>query len=208
MNILKLKEDNLDKLIDEAIAVLNNGGIVAYPTETFYGLGVRYDKPESLRRLYEIKKRPLEKAMPLIIGDISQLNLLVDHEWLERMPDEVSRLIRLYWPGPLTILMPSQSGLSEFLVGDSKKVAIRIPGESFALYLARKIGVPFTSTSANISGMPPAEEARKVIEYFDYSLDLLIDGGETPGGLPSTIVDVTVEGFRILRKGALSMIYR
>lgn len=204
MNILKLSKDNREKLIEEAITVLNKGGIVAYPTETFYGLGVRFDRNESLKRLYDIKKRPLEKAMPIIIGDISQLNLIVDNLWLERMPDEVERLIRSYWPGPLTILMPARSGLSEFLIGNSKTVAVRIPGESFALHLANMAGFPLTSTSANISGMPPAEEAKRVIEYFDYSLDLLIDGGKTPGGLPSTIIDVT-EGLRIVRKGILRL---
>lgn len=204
MNILKLSKDNREKLIEEAITVLNKGGIVAYPTETFYGLGVRFDRNESLKRLYDIKKRPLEKAMPIIIGDISQLNLIVDNLWLERMPDKVERLIRSYWPGPLTILMPARSGLSGFLLGNSKTVAVRIPGESFALHLAKGAGFPFTSTSANISGMPPAEEAKRVIEYFDYSLDLLIDGGKTPGGLPSTIIDVT-EGLRIVRKGILRL---
>lgn len=204
MNILKLSKDNKEKLIEEAITVLNKGGIVAYPTETFYGLGVRFDRNESLKRLYDLKKRPLEKAMPIIIGDISQLNLIVDNLWLERMPDKVERLIRSYWPGPLTILMPALSGLSGFLLGNGKTVAVRIPGESFALHMAKRAGFPFTSTSANISGMPPAEEAKRVIEYFDYSLDLLIDGGKTPGGLPSTIIDVT-EGLRIVRKGILRL---
>lgn len=204
MNILKLSKDNREKLIEEAITVLNKGGIVAYPTETFYGLGVRFDRNESLKRLYDIKKRPLEKAMPIIIGDISQINLIVDNLWLESMPDKIERLIRSYWPGPLTILMPARSGLSGFLLGNSKTVAVRIPGESFALHLAKRAGFPFTSTSANISGMPPAEEAKRVIEYFDYSLDLLIDGGKTPGGLPSTIIDVT-EGLRIVRKGILRL---
>ncbi len=205
MNILILKTDNAEEVIDEAISVLDRGGIIAYPTETFYGLGVRFDKPESLKRLYDLKKRPLEKVMPLIIGDVSQLKLIVDNDWLSHMPDEVNRLITTYWPGPLTILMPARSGLSEFLIGPNNTVAVRIPGESFALCLAKKSGFPFTATSANISGMPPADEARRVIEYFDYSLDLLIDGGKTPGRLPSTVIDATVKGFRIIREGILKI---
>lgn len=205
MKILKLKTDNIEGVIDKAIAVLNRRGIIAYPTETFYGLGVKFDSPESLKRLYDLKKRAFGKVMPLIVGDISQLNLIVDHDWLTCMPDEVNRLIKTYWPGPLTILMPARSGLSEFLISANNTVAVRVPGESFALRLARKAGFPFTATSANISGMPPADDARGVIEYFDYSLDLLIDGGKTPGGLPSTIIDATVKGFRIIREGILKI---
>lgn len=205
MEILELKRNNLYELIDKAINVLNEGGIVAYPTETFYGLGVRFDRTESLKRLYELKKRPLEKAMPLIIGDLSQLNFLVDNRWLKELPIEVKRLMELYWPGPLTLLMPAQAGLSEFLIGENRTVAVRTPGESFALYLARKAGFPITATSANISGMPPADDAEKVIEYFDYSLNLLVDGGKTPGGLPSTILDVTGERIKVVRKGAIKM---
>lgn len=205
MNILILKTANTEEVIGEAISVLDRGGIIAYPTETFYGLGVRFDRPESLKRLYDIKKRPIEKAMSLIIGDVSQLKMIVDNDWLSNMPDEVKRLITTYWPGPLTILMPARSGLSEFLIGLNNTVAVRIPGESFALRLAEKSGFPFTATSANISGMPPADEARRVIEYFDYSLDLLIDGGKTPGRFSSTIIDATVKGFRIIREGILKI---
>lgn len=203
--ILKLTGDNLEELIDKAIAVINGGGIVAFPTETFYGLGVRFDMPESLRRLYDLKKRPREKAMPLIIGDILQLDFLVDSRWLKELPVEVKRLMERYWPGPLTLLMPACLGLSEFLIGSNETVAIRIPGESFALHLAQRAGFPITATSANISGMPPADDANKVIEYFDHSLDLLIDGGKTPGGLPSTIVDVTGNRLEIVRKGAIKI---
>lgn len=203
--ILKLTGDNPEELIDKAVAIINGGGIVAFPTETFYGLGVRFDSPDSLRRLYEIKRRPREKAMPLIIGDTSQLNFLVDPVWLKELPVEVKGLMERYWPGPLTLLMPARSGLSEFLIGYNKTIAIRIPGESFALHLAKKAGFPITATSANISGMPPADDAERVIEYFDYSLDLLIDGGRTPGGLPSTIVDVTGERLKIVRKGAVKI---
>lgn len=205
MEILELKRNNLYELIDKSVTILNEGGIVAYPTETFYGLGVRFDRTESLKRLYELKKRPLEKAMSLIIGDLSQLNFLVDNRWLKELPIEVKRLMELYWPGPLTLLMPAQAGLSEFLIGENRTVAVRMPGESFALYLVRKAGFPITATSANISGMPPADDAEKVIEYFDYSLDILIDGGKTPGGLPSTIVDVTGARIKVARKGAIKM---
>lgn len=205
MEILELKRDNLYELIDRSVTILNEGGIVAFPTETFYGLGVRFDRTESLKRLYELKKRPLEKAMPLIIGDELQLHSLVDDKWLKGLPVEVKRLMELYWPGPLTLLMPARAGLSEFLIGENRTVAVRMPGESFALYLARKAGFPITATSANISGMPPADDAERVIEYFDYSLDLLIDGGKTPGGLPSTIADVTGEVLRIVRAGLIKV---
>jgi len=205
MVILKLMEDNLDELVNRAIDVIVSGGIVAYPTETFYGLGVRFDNDDSLKRLYEIKKRPIEKAMPLIIGDISWLSYIVDNEWLRSIPEEVERLMKTFWPGPLTLLMPVRSGLSDFITAEDRTVAVRIPGDSFALHLARKIGLPITATSANISGMPPADDAEQVLEYFMTSLDLLIDGGKTPGGLPSTIVDASGNVLRVVRQGAVKL---
>ncbi len=205
MEILKLN-DNPGKVLDRSIEVMNSGGIIAYPTETFYGLGARFDRPQAIKKLYELKKRPVEKAMPLIIGDLSQLKFVVDSEWLREIPSKVKGLMEIYWPGPLTILMPARKGLSEYLVGEGGTVAVRIPGESFALHLARKAGFPITATSANISGMPPADSAERVIEYFDGLLDLVIDGGKTPGGLPSTIVDAT-KNLRVMREGALKILY-
>jgi len=203
MTKIKLNEAGIDQAINEAVAVLRGGGIVAYPTETFYGLGVKFDLPESLRRLYDLKKRPGEKAMPVIIGHRGLLSGLVPEEWLAHLPNAARSLMDRFWPGPLTLLLPAEEGLSEFLTAGTRMIAVRVPGESFALQLAKKAGFPFTATSANVSGRPPAVNDREVIGYFGEHLDLLIDGGQSPGTLPSTIVDTSGAGIRVVREGMI-----
>lgn len=197
--IIKLTDENLGEVITKAIAVLKNGGIVAYPTETFYGLGAKYDMDSALERLYEIKKRPKEKAMPLIIGNREELSFITDS-----VNEQANDLMDRFWPGPLTILFRARQSLSEYIVSESK-VAIRIPGESFALRLAKTAGFPITSTSANISGMPPADSASLVFDYFGEGVDLIIDGGKTKGRLPSTIVDITGDLPKIIRHGSINI---
>jgi L-threonylcarbamoyladenylate synthase len=174
------------------------GGIIAYPTETIYGLGARYDDEQAMDRLYQLKRRPEDKTMPLIIGDIKNLGLLA-----EFVTDSAKILIASYWPGPLTLVFRAKKGLSSFITCDSG-IALRMPGESFALNLVRAIGMPITSTSANISGMPPATNALSAARYFGADIDMIVDGGESPASKPSTIVDVTREKFRILREGPIS----
>lgn len=204
MSTLTLDETQTDEAIHEAIAVLRRGGIIAYPTETFYGLGVKFDMPEPLKRLYELKRRPTEKAMPVIIGHTDLLPKLVSQQWLRKIPSSAKSLMERFWPGPLTLLLPAKEGLSEFLTAESGMIAVRIPGESFALRLARKACFPVTATSANLSGMPPAENGIEVTRYFGDCINLLIDGGGTRGKLPSTIVDAARDPIRIVREGAIS----
>src|SRR5271157_4479421 len=142
--VIKLSGQNMETVLAEAVRMLRQGGIIAYSTDTFYGLGAKFDIASALQRLYNIKRRPMEKAMPLIIGDIAQLAVLTD-----RVPRNAIPLIRKFWPGPLTLLFEARCGLSDFIVADNK-VAVRMPGESFALRLAMAAGFPVTATSANI----------------------------------------------------------
>jgi L-threonylcarbamoyladenylate synthase len=198
MALLKVDITNLREVLNTAVETLKTGGIVAYPTETFYGLGVKFDLEQSLKRLYEIKQRPKDKAMPLIIGEKRLLSSIASS-----INSAAESLIDGFWPGPLTLLVPAKENISEWLTAGTRKVAVRIPGESFALRLARHAGFPITSTSANISGLPPARDAATVRKYFSDDIDLIVDGGEAPGGLPSTIVDTTGNGMRIVREGAI-----
>ncbi|PIP70149.1 MAG: threonylcarbamoyl-AMP synthase [Nitrospirae bacterium CG22_combo_CG10-13_8_21_14_all_44_11] len=197
--LIKINDKNLSDVLKRAVEILNNGGIVAFPTETFYGLGVRFDMENSLRKLYELKKRPKEKPMPLIIGSRASLSMLAAsvNEIAESLMDK-------FWPGPLTLLLKAKKGLSSYLTADTGRIAVRIPGESTALYLAREAGFPITATSANISGMPPAEDADAVIRYFGEKIDMVIYGGRTAGGLSSTIADVTDKKIKIVREGAIA----
>lgn len=196
---MKVSEVGKARAVAEAYRIIKEGGIVAFPTETFYGLGVKYDNILALRRLYEIKKRPKEKAMPLIIGDVKMLGLVA-----ALVSDIAEKLMDKFWPGPLTLLLNAKEDLSEFVVGEAGKVAVRIPGESFALDLVRALEFPITATSANISGTPSADTPGNVVRHFGDCLDLLLDAGETPGGLPSTIVDASGNEIRIMRPGVIS----
>jgi L-threonylcarbamoyladenylate synthase len=195
---IKVHETNMEEVLQHAVDMLKKGGIVAYPTETFYGLGVKFDLEDSLKKLYKIKKRPEEKAMPLIIGNKDLLPVVT-----LSVNSMAVTLMEKFWPGPLTLIFPAKENLSDYITAGTRKVAVRIPGESFALNLAQSTTFPITATSANTSGTAPAQDAETVIRYFGDKIDLLIDGGTTSGGLPSTIVDVTENKIKILRKGAI-----
>ena len=198
MVVMKSSELSLAETVQKAVEILLSGGIVAYPTETFYALGVKFDMEDSLNKLYTIKQRPVEKAIPLIIGHRELLSILTSSVNRTAMS-----LMDRFWPGPLTLVFPAIGNLSDYISAGTHTVAVRIPGESFALQLAKSAQFPLAATSANISGRSPARDAKTVIEYFNDMIDLIIDGGKTPGGLPSTIVDVTGDNVRILREGII-----
>jgi len=198
MFIIKVYETNLEQVLYRTVDILKNGGIVVYPTETFYGLGAKFDMEDSLKKLYDIKQRHEEKAMPLIIGNKELLTVIT-----ASMNKTAVSLIDRFWPGPLTLIFLAKENLSEYITAGTHMIAVRIPGESFALQLAKTANFPITATSANPSGLPPAQDAESVIKYFGDKVDLIIDGGHTSGGLPSTIVDVTGNKIKILREGVI-----
>lgn len=198
MEVIRISDAGTEKAVAAAARVIREGGIVAFPTETFYGLGVKYNNVDALKRLYEIKQRPKEKAMPLIIGSRQSLDLVA-----RSVSSIEEELLARFWPGPLTILFTARKELSEYVSAETGNVAVRIPGRSFALDLIQTLPFPVTSTSANISGMPAADNPDDVIRYFGDQLDLLIDGGKTPGGAPSTIVAIRDSEIAIVRKGAI-----
>ena len=199
MEILRPSELGMDNAILRLRQLLDNAEIIAYPTETYYGLGTRYDSEDSLERLYTIKKRPHKKAMPLIIGRAELLSLLTPV-----IPEVAERLMNRFWPGPLTLIFEARESLSLHITAGTGKVAVRIPGPSFAFDLARHLEYPITATSANMTGMPPAETASQVIDYFGSSINAVVDAGKALGKTPSTIVDVTGSEIRIFRQGMIS----
>src|SRR4030042_3927492 len=195
---IKVNELNIEQVLHYTVDILKNGGIVVYPTETFYGLGVKFDMEDSLKKLYDIKKRPEEKAMPMIIGNKGLLSVVA-----ASINDMALSLIDRFWPGPLTLIFLAKENLSEYITAGTHMIAVRVPGESFALHLAKTANFPITATSANLSGTSPAQDAETVIRYFGDKIDLIIDGGTTSGSLPSTIVDVTGDKIKILREGVI-----
>jgi L-threonylcarbamoyladenylate synthase len=198
MLTIKTYETNIEQVLYHTVDILKNGGIVVYPTETFYGLGVKFDMEDSLKKLYDIKQRPEEKAMPLIIGNKELLMVVA-----ASINDTALSLIDRFWPGPLTLIFLAKENLSEYITAGTHMIAVRIPGESFALHLAKTANFPITATSANPSGFPPAQDAETAKKYFGDKVDLIIDGGRTSGGLPSTIVNVTGNKIKILREGVI-----
>ena len=197
--LVKLTDENYNDVLHKAANVLISGGVIAYPTETLYGLGAKYDVEQALEKIFLLKKRPEEKSLTLITGELVQLPLIV-----EFIPPIAQELMSSFWPGPLTLVFKAKKGIPKGIVLNDT-VAVRIPGDSFALRLARAVPFPFTATSANISNMPAAQDAHTVVSYFGDKLDLIIDGGKTPGEPPSTIVDVTAEHARVIRQGAVDI---
>ncbi len=198
MRVIRISANDNKAALVEAAEEIRKGGIVAFPTETFYGLGVAFSKEETLSKLFELKRRPKDKPMPLIIGDIAALSVVAS------VPEKIAlKIIKRFWPGPLTILFAAKTTIPCLITGGTGKVALRVPGSSFALDLARAVGYPLTATSANVSGMPPAQSADEVIGYFDEAIDIVIDGGRAPGERPSTIIDVSDGTIRLVRQGAV-----
>jgi L-threonylcarbamoyladenylate synthase len=196
MRTLRLDTTNISMVLEEAVAVLRAGGILAYPTETFYALGSRFDNEAALERIFALKGRPTGKPLSLIISSAEMLSLVA-----RVVPDIARPLMGRFWPGPVTIVFPARDDLSPYITFRGR-VAVRVPGESFGLSLARSAGFPVTATSANLSGAPPAGDAEAVRNMFPGGIDLLVDGGRTPGGLPSTVLDVSGGAVDILRHGA------
>lgn len=183
--------------------ILLRGGIVAYPTETFYGLGADPFDAVAWNRLTELKGRPEGKAFPLILSDVSVLERLCSV-----VPPAVEPLARRFWPGPLTLVVPARAGLGGGL-RDARTVAVRVSSSRVSRLLAHQAGGTITTTSANRSGEPPPVTALEVERIFptegtkEPGIDLLLDGGRCPGGAPSTIVDITELPPRLIRPGGV-----
>ena len=181
-----------------AAAALRRGALVAYPTETFYGLGALATLPEALSRLASAKLRPEGKPLPLATFDADSAFAL----WREVLPP-ARRLAQAFWPGPLTLVVAAAAGLPpEVSVGGS--VGVRVPGLALARELSRLAGGAIVSTSANPSGGASPVSVADLAPGFLSRIDLVLDGGTTPGGLPSTVVEVGPSGAKLLRAGAVS----
>lgn len=183
--------------IARAAKILQDGGLVAYPTDTVYGLGANVYLPRALRNVLAAKRRPEEKQLPVLIAESSQLDGLVTH-----VPPEAESLIAAFWPGALTIVLPKQPHLSP-LLGDTT-LGVRQPDHRSLNTLLAVAGCPITGTSANRSGRPSATTAPDVWEQLGDAVDLILDGGPASGSTPSTVIDCTQAPARILREGAVT----
>ena len=184
--------------IPRALQVLTAGGLVALPTDTVYGVGALAFDGKAVESIYTAKDRPVEKAIPVLIGDPGDLEKVGSN-----IPDPAHRLASRFWPGPLTIVVPKRPDLPE-AVSATATVGVRVPDHDVARALLRAAG-PMAVTSANISGKQSPVTAQEVYEQLAGRIDLILDGEKTPGGLPSTLVDCTTSELRVLRGGPISL---
>ena len=179
-----------------ALAVLHNGGLVAFPTDTVYGVGALAFNGEAVGRIYVVKDRPVEKAIPVLIGDPTDLTKVT----LEA-PEAAVRLAARFWPGPLTLVVPKHPDLPE-TVSVMPTVGVRVPDHTTARALLLAAG-PMAVTSANLSGQPSPSTAQEVFVQLSGRIPLIIDDGKAPGGVPSTVVDCSGPETLILREGPI-----
>lgn len=190
---MKIFKANNSKEIESAAAkaarVIRNGGIVAFPTETVYGLGVDAENSEAVTRLFKLKKRDERKPFTRLISSVEMINPGCN------IVRDAKKVMEEFWPGPLTIILKCSD----------KKIGFRMPSCEIALKLVEKANVPLAAPSANPGGMPNPVEAWTVLNYFRDKIDVLIDGGKTRLGVESTIIDFSKPKKKLLREGALKV---
>jgi L-threonylcarbamoyladenylate synthase len=176
--------------------VLTKDGVVVIPTDTIYGISANFDNPIAIEKIYSIKKRRKEKALPILIGDLAHLELVT-----KDVPENAHKLINAFWPGGLTIVLPRKETLPINL-SEYNSIGIRMPNHPFTLDLLRFCG-PLATTSANISGGENPTSILDVLVQLRYGVDLYVNGGRTAGDIASTIVDCTTSEIKILREGMI-----
>ena len=196
-----LSKPSLDirQQIERGISILREGGLVAFPTDTVYGLGAAANLPQAVARVYKVKQRPRNMPLPLLLADVSQIG-----EVAESVPEVAWLLIRSFLPGALTIVLPRSNSVPDVVTAGGTSIAVRIPAHFVPVALIEGLGRPIVGTSANLSGQPSPLTADEVYAQLGNRIDWIIDGGTCPGGRESTLVDVTGEVPVVLREGAIS----
>jgi L-threonylcarbamoyladenylate synthase len=197
--ILKISPEKPDPtLIAKAVNILRMGGVVAYPTETFYGLGVDGNNQKAIEKIFLIKGRKFNHPISVIIGNMKNLKELIEE------PSAIAgRLMENFWPGALTLVFRASPSVHPHLIANTGKIGIRISSHPIASALAKTFSHPITATSANRSGEMECTTASAVIQSIGADIDAVIDGGTTPGIMGSTIIDVTIFPPKILRNGII-----
>ncbi|HHV74796.1 MAG TPA: threonylcarbamoyl-AMP synthase [Thermoanaerobacterium sp.] len=198
--IVKLDRDNPDmNLIDEAATILLNGGLVAFPTETVYGIGANSLNPDAVAKIFVAKGRPQDNPLILHIAEFQDL-----FKYAKNVPNDALKLARQFWPGPLTMIFEKSDIVPPINTAGMNTVAIRMPSNKIAHALIKRAGVPVSAPSANLSGKPSPTDASHVISDLYGRVDMIIDGGSCDVGVESTVVDMTGEIPTILRPGGIT----
>ena len=200
-SVLRLAVDSTapdPAVLERAAGVILAGGIVVVPTETLYGLAADPLSALAIRRLFSIKDRARERALPLMAADVAQIVAQFGD-----LSPLAQRLAERFWPGPLTLLLPAPAAMAAEVAGGTGRVGVRVPAHAVARGVCRASGGVLTATSANISGRPATADPEEVVASLGPHLDLVLDAGKTGGGLPSTIVDVSALEPRLVRQGVI-----
>jgi L-threonylcarbamoyladenylate synthase len=178
--------------------VLDSSGVIGFPTDTFYGLGVNPFDSAAIDKIFKIKSRDRGKPILLLIGESEQLAQVV-----KKVSIEAETLIQAFWPGPLTLLFEATSVLPSNLLGNGNTIGVRFPNSQVASQLMCKTGKPITATSANVSGSTECRSGKELLNVLGDKLDLVLDGGESPGGKASTIIDTSCFPPKLIRVGEI-----
>ena len=196
---IDLKNDlNYEKLKEPA-KIIREGGIVIFPTETVYGIGTNGLNKKAIKRLYEVKQRPINKPITLLISDIEMINKIAKN--ITKLEYD---LMNTFFPGPLTIILQKKDIIPDILTANGNTIGIRMPSGKIARKLIKYAGIPIATPSANISGKPSGTNIKDIKKDFEGKVDCFIDNGESKLGIPSTIVKVVNNVPHILRKGSIS----
>ena len=198
--ILKVSDENAeDRILTRAVEILASGDIIAYPTETFYGLGADATNEDAIQKIFAVKGRNFKNPISLIIGQADDIYPLV-----QDVPETAKKLMAAFWPGALTIVFLAANNVSPLLTAESGKIGLRVSSHPGAQGIVQRLKRPLTATSANLSGAPECVSASEVASQLGDKIDAIIDLGDTPGAKGSTIIDVTCTPPVILREGAIS----
>jgi L-threonylcarbamoyladenylate synthase len=186
-------------IIEEAAEIIKQGGVIVFPTRCLYGLGADAMNPNALERVIEIKQRPQDNPILVLINSKKQLEMLV-----AKIPPNADAIMEGFWPGQVTLVFDARDTLPGLLTAQSGKIGVRLPGHPVAAAILQQIKSPFTGTSANVSGRPGCIRLPDMDPQITEQVDLVMDAGTLQGGVGSTVVDVTVEPPRILREGQIT----
>lgn len=195
MKVLSLEAP---RALEETIQAVQHGGVVAFPTDTVFGLGASLRFPEALARIYEIKGRDSAKSLPVLLASIDRIPLVA-----EMPPPPIQALLREFWPGGLTVVLPALPNLPPQVVAPDGTVGVRVPDHSVALTLCERAGGALATTSANRSGEPPACSAGDIASQLDGGIDVVLDGGFAPCGEASTVIRVDDARITVIRAGSI-----
>lgn len=196
MKLLTLEEP---RALEQAISAMQHGGVVAFPTDTVYGIGASLAHPDALERIFKVKQRDRDRTLPLLLSSAEELDKVT-----EFVEPALLRLASAFWPGPLTVALPARRSLPPYVVAADNTVGVRVPDHSVALTLAQRCGGAIAVTSANLSGQLPARRPEEIDPALADELDLILDGGIAKGALASTVIRLEGATISVIREGAIS----